>query len=105
MPTNLCSQTICGSNAICNNGTCSCIPEYHGNPNIECRPECLSDHDCQKALACVNYKCVDPCKNICGLNAGCTVYNHIAICECPAPLQGDAFIACRPPIGMYIIKI
>lgn len=50
-------------------------------------------------MACINYKCVDPCKNACGLNAVCNVYNHIAICECPTPLRGDAFIACRPVIG------
>lgn len=100
--TDPCARNPCGSNAICSNGTCSCIPGYHGNPAIECRPECTIDSDCDKRQACVNYKCVDPCKNACGLDAVCNVYNHIAICECPAPLQGDAFIACRRVIGKFI---
>lgn len=52
----------------------------------------------------MNYKCVDPCKNACGLDAVCNVYNHIAICECPAPLEGDAFIACRRVIGKDLVK-
>lgn len=98
-PIDGCSQNPCGINANCRNGTCSCIEGYHGNPGIECRPECTTDNECEKQKACVNYKCVDPCRNACGLDAICNVYNHIAICECPAPLQGDAFIACRRVIG------
>lgn len=98
-PIDGCSQNPCGINANCRNGTCSCIEGYHGNPVIECRPECTTDNECEKQKACVNYKCVDPCRNACGLDAICNVYNHIAICECPAPLQGDAFIACRRVIG------
>lgn len=100
-PVDPCASSPCGINAICNAGTCSCTPGYHGNPTIECRPECTRDDDCEKQMACVNYKCVNPCKNTCGLNAVCNVYNHIAICECPAPLQGDAFISCRPVIGKF----
>lgn len=98
-PTDPCARSPCGINAICDNGTCSCIPGYHGNPIIECRPECTTDNDCSKQMACVNYKCVNPCINACGIDAVCNVYNHLAICDCPTPLQGDPFIACRRPIG------
>lgn len=95
----ICASSPCGINAVCYNSTCLCIPEYHGNPYAECRPECTSDNECQKQLACIKLKCINPCKNACGIDAVCNVYNHLAICECPTPLRGDPFVACRHVSG------
>lgn len=89
-----CTTSPCGINAVCKNNTCSCIPEYYGNPYIECRPECTSDNECEKQLACIKFKCINPCTNACGIGAMCNVYNHLAVCECPAPLRGNPFVAC-----------
>lgn len=94
-----CARTPCGINAICGNNSCSCIPGYHGDPYSECRPECTINEDCPKHRSCKNYKCIDPCIQTCGVNAVCTVYNHLAICECPKPLHGDAFVTCHRQIG------
>lgn len=89
-----CSQILCGSNAQCNNGRCFCLPEYQGDPNRGCRPECVLNNDCDSNKACIRQKCVDPCLNICGQNAMCNVYNHIPICTCPPGMTGSAFTIC-----------
>ena len=93
-----CVPSPCGPNAECriinNRGVCACFPEYHGNPYIECRPECVVSSECVKTKACSNNKCVDPCRNRCGLNANCDVVNHNAICSCIPGYTGDAFVQC-----------
>lgn len=91
-----CFPSPCGSNAICNNGLCTCLPEYQGDPYVGCRPECIINDECARNKACIKYKCVDPCPGTCGENAICDVYNHIPMCRCPEGLSGNAFIECRP---------
>lgn len=44
--------------------------------------------------ACIRNKCKDPCPGTCGLEAICTVSNHIPICSCPEGYSGDAFRQC-----------
>lgn len=44
--------------------------------------------------ACIRNKCQDPCIGICGIEAICTVSNHIPICTCPPGTTGDAFRQC-----------
>jgi hypothetical protein len=59
-----------------------------------CRPECVLNDDCPQNLACQRMKCMNPCNNICGLNAECKVVNHSPICSCPLNYVGDPFIQC-----------
>jgi len=72
-----CNPSPCGANAVCKErngaGSCTCLPEYSGDPYTGCRPECVLNTDCSKARACVRNKCVDPCPGTCGLNAECRV--------------------------------
>lgn len=95
-PVDPCIPSPCGANTVCNNGECSCIPEYHGDPIIGCRPECVLNADCPRDRACVRNKCVDPCPGTCGQRALCDVINHIPMCRCPERMTGNAFVACDP---------
>lgn len=95
-PEDPCNPSPCGSNTQCNNGVCSCLPEYHGDPYTGCRPECVLHTDCDRSRACVRHKCVDPCPGTCGTNAICEVLNHIPNCRCLEGMQGNAFIQCSP---------
>lgn len=96
-----CVPNPCGSNAVCrqenNAGSCQCLPEYFGNPYEGCRPECTSNSDCSSNRACVNLKCRDPCPGVCGLNAVCSVINHLATCQCQPEFIGDPYQYCRLP--------
>lgn len=93
-----CSPTPCGANAICrengNAGSCSCLPNYVGNPYEGCRPECIMNSDCPANLACNQYKCRDPCLGVCGQNAICQVINHDAHCTCVPGYTGNPFSHC-----------
>lgn len=91
-----CNPSPCGSNTLCNNGICSCIREYHGDPYTGCRPECVLNSDCPQNKACLRSKCVDPCPGTCSQNAICEVLNHIPMCSCPRGMEGNAFVQCRP---------
>lgn len=93
-PNNPCLN--CGSNTQCTNGACACSPNYHGDPYIGCRPECVMNSDCPRNQACINLKCTNPCTNVCGENAQCTVPNHLPICTCFEGMAGNAFVACYP---------
>ncbi|KAJ8938421.1 hypothetical protein NQ318_004707, partial [Aromia moschata] len=114
IPEKPCQPSPCGPNAQCRevNGSpscsclpeftegtyavCECLPEYHGNPYESCRPECLTNADCSMNRACITNKCQDPCPGTCGVNALCSVANHIPVCSCPEKYEGDAFRLCIP---------
>lgn len=101
-PRNPCEPSPCGDNAQCTVtagvARCSCIPPYIGNPYAGgCRPECTSSADCPSNLACLAQNCRDPCQGVCGVNAECTVVNHVPVCGCPAGLTGDPFTVCKQP--------
>lgn len=100
VPHDPCYPSPCGPNTQCRDGRCFCLPEYQGDPNIGCRPECTMNNECPTQLACIKNKCKDPCPGTCGHNAVCNVYNHIPICTCPAGMSGNAFIQCNPVQGM-----
>lgn len=95
-----CNPSPCGDNAQCNNGICTCILDYQGDPYSGCRPECIMSQDCARDKACLRNKCIDPCPGTCGQRAICDVVNHIPMCSCPQGLTGNAFIECRPLPGM-----
>lgn len=46
-------------------------------------------------MACVLYKCADPCIGLCGTYAICNVEQHIPTCSCPPGYMGDPFFQCR----------
>lgn len=94
-PVDLCNPSPCGPNAQCNNGTCTCLQEYFGDPYRDCRPECVLNQDCPNNKACVNNKCKDPCIGVCGQYAECFVVNHIPTCTCVQGYSGDPFSFCR----------
>jgi len=96
-----CNPSPCGPNAQCNNGICSCLPEYQGDPYAGCRPECVLSTDCPRNRACIRNKCADPCPGTCGQGATCDVVNHIPICSCPQGMSGNPFVECRPIPRMY----
>ena len=95
-----CENIICGFNADCaqQNGTlsCRCRNGFFGNPFVACQPECVVNPDCPHTKSCIRNKCVDPCSGVCGLNARCSVSNHVPICFCPPDFSGDPFISCYP---------
>lgn len=90
-----CNPSPCGSNAICDNGACTCVNNYFGDPYSGCRPECTMNTDCSPNKACINYRCANPCVGICGQGAQCDVINHIPTCSCPRGQSGDPFNLCK----------
>ena len=96
-----CNPSPCGANAVCRErngaGSCTCLPEYFGDPYTGCRPECVTNTDCPRDKACVNNKCKDPCPGVCGLNAECHVANHSPSCSCISGFIGDPFTSCHEP--------
>lgn len=99
-----CNPSPCGPNALCDNGVCSCLPEYQGDPYSGCRPECVLSIDCSQDKACIRNKCLDPCPGTCGESAQCITVNHIPSCSCPEGFTGDPFIVCRK-IESKILKL
>jgi hypothetical protein len=94
-----CNPSPCGENARCTEhhgmARCTCIPPYMGDPYRGCRPECVLNSECAAQLACINTHCRDPCPGTCGVNAECSVVNHIPICSCMRNYEGNPFEACR----------
>jgi len=98
VPLSPCKPSPCGFNAICKEqfgvGSCSCLPDYVGNPYEGCRPECIVDTDCISILACIQSKCRDPCLGVCGQFAECQVINHRPSCTCISGYSGNPFQYC-----------
>ena len=110
-PVDPCNPSPCGSNAVCSTrgraASCQCIPQYFGDPYVACRPECTTNAECPSNKACQNLKCVDPCPQAnCGVNAKCSVVNHIPNCVCNPGYIGDPFRACRlPPKRKFLMLL
>jgi len=49
-------------------GSCTCIPDYEGDPYTGCYPECILNQDCPSNKACSRNKCIDPCPGVCGFS-------------------------------------
>lgn len=93
-----CQESPCHYSAKCINTpgshTCACPEGTIGDPFIEpgciLPNQCSRDTECGDNLACEDGRCTDPCVNKkCGLEALCNVFNHRAICSCPAGYLGD----------------
>lgn len=97
-PRDPCNPSPCGANAKCTArsgaGSCTCLSEYFGDPYVSCRPECVTNADCDRTKACVNNKCKDPCPGTCGVNAECLVFNHAPTCTCIFGYEGDPTNIC-----------
>lgn len=106
-PIEPCNPSPCGANAICKElngaGSCTCLPEYFGDPYLGCKPECVINSDCPKDKACIGNKCKNPCPGACGLNADCRVSNHAPSCFCLEGYTGNPAVACHvPPPRTYL---
>lgn len=106
-PANPCVPSPCGPYSQCRDvnerAICSCLENYVGSPPA-CRPECTISSECFLDKACVNQKCVDPCRNACGQNARCQVINHNPICSCSVGYVGDPFISCHPEESKTFVR-
>ena len=87
---NPCDPSPCGVNANCKKhpskehaSTCVCMKGYLGNPFLACHPECTENTHCTSNRVCRNQKCVNPCLGFCGINAICSILNHVPSCDCP----------------------
>lgn len=100
-PSSPCVPSPCGANAECRErngaGACICLSGYEGDPydTKGCHRECESNQNCIPSLACINYKCVDPCPGTCGALAECHTDKHIPTCICPQGMTGDPFFQCK----------
>lgn len=99
-----CRPNPCGANAECNDGVCTCISDYTGNPFVGCHPECILNTECPRNKACIRNRCEDPCVGMCGREALCSVNNHIPLCDCPYGYTGNAYIACAKIESMKNMK-
>lgn len=94
---NPCTPSPCGPNAQCqvinDTPSCSCLSEFIGTPP-NCRPECVSNNECNNNFACINQKCKDPCPGLCGTNSECRTVSHIPMCTCTIGYTGDPFTQC-----------
>lgn len=100
---NPCDPSPCRIGSVCHAygsdvAVCDICSNEKGYNNPACRPECLTNSDCEFSKACLNQRCSDPCIGTCGQNAICTVINHNAICSCPHGLYGNPFDHCSVPI-------
>nr|XP_027235379.1 neurogenic locus notch homolog protein 3-like [Penaeus vannamei] len=99
-PRNPCSGDPCGPNAACREinlqRVCTCLPGFVGNRRVP--PRVRGAPECPPLLACLNNRCVDPCKGTCGINAECRVINHNPICSCLGGFTGDPFVRHAAPI-------
>lgn len=109
VPSNPCNPSPCGSNAICKEynkaGSCTCLPEYFGDPYVSCRPECVTNSDCNREKTCINNKCKNPCIGACGINAECQVINHSPNCICLPGYEGNPTISCHVTVISKLTSI
>ncbi|KAJ8668118.1 hypothetical protein QAD02_009781 [Eretmocerus hayati] len=94
-----CDSHPCGQNARCTisdgRPVCSCLNLHTGDPLDRCeRVECIIDDDCRGHLKCSFNRCVDPCQDVCGINAVCETRNHYPTCTCPPGFSGNPLTQC-----------
>lgn len=47
-----------------------------------------------KSKVCSNNRCINPCNDLCGINALCETKDHVPTCYCPLGHTGDPFTSC-----------
>lgn len=106
---NPCTDASCEEPAQCrvfeHKPHCICPPGFRSTDSgceEERMPQCASDIDCPSGSACLNAKCVDPCRHPspCGPNAECKVIDTLPVrtmtCECKPGFSGNALVECTP---------
>ena len=94
---NPCGKTNINTRRYGDNCVCECKQGFFGDPYTGCPYECEIHADCPIEKACIGHKCEDPCADVCGVNAECSVSNHNAVCTCIRNYIGDPFVRCNPP--------
>lgn len=108
-------ENRCAPNALCiptnHAAVCRCPDDLpRGNPSSLCEkldvqvapPECTQDFECERDLACISEKCVNPCREIapCDSSAICKVINSVPVrtmmCVCPDNWAPDESGRCQP---------
>lgn len=103
-PASPCVPNPCGPLAECSvsptgQPMCLCPEGLAGDPTSPsgCRgPECRVDDECPNHLACMGYRCRDPCPGSCGVAADCRVEKHHPVCTCKHGLTGNPLVRCYP---------
>lgn len=103
-PRSVCEPNPCGPNAQClvspdGRSMCICPEGLDGDPTSVqgCHSnECQVDDQCDVSLACIGFKCQDPCPGSCGHGAHCRVEKHHPVCFCNKGLTGNPSQACYP---------
>jgi len=110
----LCGSRICGENATCQSGFCSCNANFAGDPFTACFAQrkpiaplapkkeidgCSTDNDCRDYQKCQQLspyrKCVDACASSrCPFNTECQGVGHSAVCTCPKGFTGSTLLGC-----------
>jgi hypothetical protein len=99
-PSDPCQPNRCGPFSLCrDNGNgqaiCTCMENMIGSPP-NCKPQCITNSECELSKACKNRRCVDPClETRCGIRASCRVVSHSPVCECDKGYYGDPFYRCE----------
>lgn len=105
---NVCQPNPCGPGAECSvspdgRSVCTCPYGMRGDPTSPAgcqKTECDVDDDCSNSLACIGYRCKDPCPGSCGSGASCKVERHRPVCYCNEGLSGNPIIQCTVIIEM-----
>lgn len=83
---------------------CVCPDGMAGDPTSGCAgPECRVDDECPLHLACMGYRCRDPCPGSCGAGASCRVEKHHPVCTCNHGLTGNPLVRCYPLQGLFTV--
>ena len=59
------------------------------------KTECIQNNVCPANRVCRNQKCVNPCPGLCGINAGCSISNHVPRCHCLQGYVGNPSVSCK----------
>lgn len=103
-------SAVCSPRAECvaqmHMAICRCPAGLIGNPYVDCKPDvvpdCQVDLDCPDRLACIQQKCLDPCRALepCHRPARCEVVPSKPVrtmnCVCPEGFVSSGSGTCKP---------
>lgn len=101
---NPCAAKTCPSRKSCqvldHKPICLCTADCHPELSI-----CLRDSGCPQGLACIDFRCTDPCANMtCPQGAPCYVEEHRAVCKfCPNGFSSDQKSGCTKGKSLKLV--